>query len=489
MPKSPKADRWYNDIYWNRDANPGGPKRGYDANQSLGATAVARIRLSLFKEGGRLAKADDIIKGRELGEKVQEYLTGVTIEEDESMVTKLTLSFENPDYVLTRNNVIAEGDACIVDIGYGTSLFGLNQRFVLIRSHPHFTRGEMPTIQFIGYDGRFAMISPDFLANKRSRELTGGAIARGRRKGSGQSPSVFKDLRDDEVVDRLAYHYGFSIDVDTVPGKKTRVKKKKTSDWEFLRKIAEKRDYTTWVDWDDTNQIYCIHYRPKETRYTKGYVFHHGSPTPQDIKSIEMATDANDSPVGTLLEFHPTLDTTRMITDIEVIHFDRRERYLDTQWLSYTDKELPPPPPDPDNYDFSEVKSYGALLKFKVGGRVIQTWAAKPFKNKSQAKEYAFNLVNKHQADFMTGTGTIVGVQDVRPRQVHRLTGIDIYSGDYYFTQTSHKFIRDGFYECGLVAYRLLDQTLPGLIRRGQITQKWATPLITSQGIKYPGGS
>jgi len=484
MARSPKVDRHENDIYWNRASNIGS---GVSGSDSIGATAVARMKLSLFKGGGRSTKADDIIKGRELGKDLAPFINSVDIEEDEEMTTKLTLTLQNPDMVISQNNVITEGDACILDLGYGSQFFGLNHRYVFIRSHPGFPRSEIPTIQFIGYDGRFAMISADFLANKRSRALAGGALIKGRRQGVGQSPSVFKNLTDDGVIDKIAYHYGFSIDVDFVPGKSTRVKKKKTSDWEFLRKIAKKKQYTTWVDWDDLNQTYCIHYRPKETRFTQGHVFHKGSPNPQDIKSIEMAPDANDSPIGTLLDFFPTLDTTRMITDIEVIHFDRRERYLDAEWLSYNDKGLPPPPPDPDDYDFGEVKAYGALLKFKVGGRVIQTWASKPFKNKKQAKEYAFNLINEHQADFMTAKGTVIGVQDLRPRQIHRLTGIGRYSGDYYFTQVTHHFTPDGFYETGFVAYKLLDETLPGLIRRGQITQRWAVPLITANGIKYPG--
>jgi len=485
MPRSPIWDRReLGSFYWKRDTNSG---PGADINNSIGVTANAKLVFSLFKGGGRSEKADDIVKGRELGDKIKAFISSIDVEEDESMTTKLTLTMQNVNYVLSQSQAVTEGDACFVDLGYGTQTWNRNGRFVFVRSHPHFTRDGIPTIQFIGYDGRFAMIGSDWLTTKRSRQLTGGAIARGRRKGLGQAPSVYKNQRDDQIIDRIAYHYGFSIDVDRVAGARTRVKKKKTSDWEFIRKIAEKRQYTAWVDWDDFNQTYCIHYREKPGKFDRGYVFHYGTPTPKDMKQIERTTENRNGPVGTLLEFHPTLDTTKMITDIEVIHFDRRERYLDNEWLSYQDKSLPPPPPDPDSYDYSGTQAYGALLKFKVGGRVIQTWSNRPFKNKKQAKEYAFNLVNKFQADFMTARGTIIGTPDIRPRQVHRLTGIGRYSGDYYTTQVTHHYKSDGFYETEFVAYRLLDETLPGLIRRGQITQRWAVPLITPQGIIYPG--
>ncbi len=486
MARSPVASRFQNNIYWDSKPRSTGP--GADASSSQGQSAVARYKLSLFKGGGRFTRSDDIVKGRELGKKVAPYIESIDIEEDEDMTTKLTLSLANPEAAISKNRVIEEGDAALIDIGYGQQFFSLNQRYVFIRSHPGYTRDGISAIKYIGYDGRFAMISADFLANKRSRALAGGALIRGRRQGVGQGPSVFKKQRDDQIIDRIAYHYGFSIDVDRIPGARTRVRKKKTSHWEFIRKIAKKRNYTAWVDWDDTNQTYCIHYRPKETRYTKGYVFHHGTPSPKDIKQIELLPNANNSPIGTLLEFHPTLDTTRMITDIEVMHFDRRKRLLDAEWISYVDKTIPPPPPDPDEFDFTRNLQYGAQLKFKVGGRVISTLANKPFKNKKQAKEYAFNLVNQHQADFMTARGTVIGTQDLRPRQIHRLTGIDRYSGDYYFTQVTHHYRNDGFYETEFVAYRLLDQSLPGLLRRGQITQRSQGPLITSQGVKWPGG-
>lgn len=482
MARSPTWNRReLGDFYWNRNISTTA-KTGI--NSAIGVTSVAKLRFSLFKGGGRSERPDDIVKGRELGQGVEPFISSVDIEEDESMTTKLTIGMVDVERTLTDNKVMEEGDACVADIGYGTQTWNRNQRFVLIRSHPHFTRDGIPTIQYIGYDGRFAMIGSDWLTTKRSRQLTGGSIARGRRKGLGQAPSVFKNQRDDQIIDRIAYHYGFSIDVDRIEGATTRVKKKKTSDWEFIRKIAEKRQFTTWVDWDDGNQTYCIHYRQKPDIFDNGYVFHYGNPNPEDMRRIEKEQLNRNGPVGTLLEFSPTLDTTKMITDIEVIHFDRRQRYYDNEWLSYQDKPLPYralplPPPDPDVFDYSEISTYGAYLKFKVGGRVIATKSNKPFKNKKQAKEFAFNLINQFQTDFMTARGTIVGTPDIRPRQVHRLTGIGRYSGDYYFTQVIHHYRPDGFYETEFVAYKLLDQSIKALIRRGQITQRWSTPTIT----------
>lgn len=471
------ANRLDNDIYWNN--KPVANVNSLDASSSQGATAVARLKLSLYKGGGRSEKPDDILKGRELGKELESYISSFSIEEDEEMTTKLTLTLNNPDLVITNNDVISEGDACIVDIGYGQTFFNLNHRFVFVRSHPDFMRDGIPTVKYVGYDGRFAMISADFLANKRSRQLAGGALITGRRQGAGQAPSVFKVKTDAQIIDKIASHYGFSIDVDPTIGIKTRVKKKKTSDWEFVRKLAQKQNYTTWVDWDDNNQTYCIHFRKKEVKYTNGYVFHYGTPNPNQLSHIESSTDYNNTPVGTLLDLSPTIDTSRMVTDFEVLYFDRKLRQIDTQWLSQAETTLPPPPPDKDSFDVDTIYTYAGILKLQVGGRVIKTWANKPFKNKQQAKEYAFNLLNEYHSDFMTCRGVVIGTQDLRPRQIHRLTGIGRYSGDYYFTQVTHNYRNNGFYETEFVAHRILDQKLPSLIRRGQVTQKWDVPLIT----------
>jgi len=73
----------------------------------------------------------------------------------------------------------------------------------------------------------------------------------------------------------------------------------------------------------------------------------------------------------------------------------------------------------------------------------------------------------------MPGRGKIIGVENVRPRQIHKLGGVDIYSGEYYFTQVKHHFVGESVYNCDFVAYRIMPQSLQDLIRRGQIVQKF----------------
>lgn len=452
------------------------PSREYSsqsasASQSIGAKSAATFKLEIYPDatvGPRKEKFSyDSRTGiftstigvsgreREIGTDVKRLFSSVRVTENEEMTSQLSISAVNPQFLFTKNDILKEGDHIVVYFGYGTDIWANENRFAIVRSHPKFTRDGMPTIDLIGRDGRFMMINKDFVSKKRSS--TPG------KQGTAKPPTNFKGT-DSEIIDKIAYYYGFAVDIDPTTTKKTRVRKKDTSMWEFVLAIAKANNYTTWVDWSDTYRTWVLHFRKKQATWEGGREFVYSSQTEE----------------STLLEFSPVRDASRQVTDIEIVHFDRKNKYVDKQWLSYDDKSIPSPPPDPDEFDFTKNKEYGAQLIFRLEGRMINTFSNRPFKNKAQAKDYVTRLVNEHQTDFMPANGTLIGTENIRPRQIHALSGIDEYSGFYYFTDTTQGVGVDSVYETDFVGYRVLDNTIEQLIRRGQLTSKW-------QGFKITG--
>jgi hypothetical protein len=434
---------------------------------SSGAKVGENLKLDIYpKEVATGKKTQSVARAREIGTDLKKYFRTISVNENEEMASQLRMTFVNPEFEFSRQKVLSEGDHVVPYFGRGNDVFSNFNRFVLIRSHPHFGRDGVPTIELVGRDGRFMMTGNEFLGKKRR--------ARAGRKEQKKGPTNFNGT-DSSIIDQIAYFYGWAVDLDPTTGTKTRVRKKGTSMWEFVLAIAKANNYTAWVDWSDYFDLWILHFRKKQEVPGPGRIFEYSSQTEN----------------STLLEFHPTRDASRQITDIEVLHFDRKTRYIDTQWLSYEDKSLPPPPPDRgferDSQgrtviDFSERREYGASLVFKLEGRVIKTFADRPFKNKQQAKEYVIRLVNEHQSDFMTARGVVVGTENLRPRQIHDLRGIDEYSGFYYFTDVTHKAGAEGsIYENDFVGYRILDNTATQLIRRGQLVSKWQGSEIAAE--------
>jgi hypothetical protein len=441
-----------------------------DQTGKAGAKVGENLKLEIFPKesvgGGYAPRAatkirpvvQSIARAREIGTYLKRYLISLSVSENEEMTSQLKMTFTNPEFRFSKEKILGEGDHIVPYFGRGNDVFSNFNRFVLIRTHPHFNRDGIPTLEFVGRDGRFMMTGDSFLSKKRG--------ARAGTQTQKKPPTSFTGT-DSDIIDQIASFYGWAVDLDQTKGVKTRVRKKSTSMWEFVSAITKANNYTAWVDWSDYFDLWILHFRKKQEAPGPGRKFEYSSQTEN----------------STLLEFHPTRDASRQVTDIEIVHFDRKTRYIDRQWLSYEDKSLPPPPPDTGFerdaqgrkiIDFSEKREYGASLIFKLEGRVIKTFADRPFKNKKQAKEYVTRLVNEHQSDFMTARGSVIGTENLRPRQIHDLSGIDEYSGFYYFTDVTHKIGSGGsIYENDFVGYRILDNTVTKLIRRGQLVSKW----------------
>jgi hypothetical protein len=61
-----------------------------------------------------------------------------------------------------------------------------------------------------------------------------------------------------------------------------------------------------------------------------------------------------------------------------------------------------------------------------------------------------------HKDNFITARGTVVGLETLRPGQVHTIDGVGIQlSGDYEFTTVTHKFSGDG-YVCEFFAHKVV---------------------------------
>ncbi|MCK5019304.1 MAG: hypothetical protein KAS32_19750 [Candidatus Peribacteraceae bacterium] len=395
-----------------------------------------------------------IAQGAELGNKLRKYIGDITIEEDERMATMLQIQFNDPDHVVSSSDLLRSGSVIDIQIGYNRNTVYYGRRVELVAAYPIFPQDGIPTFTVKGYDGRHHMTLGDYLPRKREEQKFSkykdlGAVVPGgrkRRKGATSSPVSFKKKTDSQIIDEIASHYGYAIDIDPTITRRNRVKKKNISDWAFILRLAKLNNYTAWVDFDDVLNNWVVHFRKKMTKFVDGYILDYGTDDTGMLRSVALREELS-----------------KQVSDIEVVHFDKRLRKL--SWQTLVDQKRFSVPDGPlktgrmQNVDeVAFVDAYGASVKFRVGGRYIKTFNDKPFKDKKEAQRWAKHYIINQQEDFLLAEGQVIGIENLRPRQIHMLTGIGRYNGEYYFTQTRHKFPKDAPYVTDFIGYRLLPE-------------------------------
>ena len=375
--------------------------------------SAPRFRLSVFKKGQRQAT-----DSRTLSELVNNF----SIEEDDKMATNLKITFDNPEFSLSRpDSLIQPGTLLVMEVGYGKGLFGQRRAGEVVRILPSFPRSSKPTYEVQCYDGRQRLLDVNTLSDRGIQDPT--------RKDL-KLPSTFKRRRDVDIIEEIASKFGFGADIDTSlldQKRRTRVKKNSQSWWDFILKLAQKNDAETWVDREPDIQRWAIRFKKKNHFAAPGLNLVYGE---------------------TLFEFTPQLDAIGQQTKVQVLHFDRRTKRTRIIGVSEQEKS--------EKLTSKVFEIDAALVKVKVGGRMQHVFSDKPFKSRKAAQRYAEEYIRRNREDYITARGKTIGIEILQPRQVHKIvTGDARFDGDYYFTQVTHDFPARGVYENSFVAYKV----------------------------------
>jgi hypothetical protein len=398
-------------------------------NADLFSRASPAFRFSVIQKGER-----NVTKSRALSRLIDSF----EIEEDDRMATIATINFDNPEFRLSRqDSLLQPGTLLVLEIGHGLNLSGSERAIEIVRLLPDFPRDGKPKFSVQGYDARQRMLDTNTLSDRGIDKPDAAAL---RAKLSG----TFKNKTLNQTLQQIAKAFGFELNIGekfvALKDRKTRIKKKDQTWWDFLLKLAEKFDAEVWVDYTFTSIVsenkWVLWFQPRN-RFGKA--------------DLKLSYGLNGT--GTLLTLKPKLDPVGQQTSVQVLSFDRRKRLTRIAYiLDRKDREAGL------TQRFNEF--IGALVKIKVSGKVTHIFnTGRPFKTKKEAQQFAENHVLRNREDFITATGTTIGIPQLRPRQIHELvTGDKRFDGKYYFTQVKHRFPDRGVYECDFVAYKVPTQ-------------------------------
>jgi len=425
---------------------------------------VSRLPLTRYTEAGDdlVPNFDLTISGRDAGkstqlfEAVRPLIASVTYEEDEEMAGMFTLqvinqpeiTYGSPDNwrAVVDSKAFQEGNAIDLYMGYG----GVQQymgRTEIVKWLPVFEE-DGPTIFTIkAYDGRHRMME----GNQHKVRQSGKDRKR---------KSFYKNLPDELIVKKIAEKYGYGVDYDATESKKhsktgaggskkaafpTRVQNSDTSDWVFLQRLAEINRFDLWVSWSTGKNQWIINFKKRQDAGQAEYLFTY---------------NGND---GSLISAQPDFSITDQPTDVEVLHFDRRKRTIERSIISDITpaEDVKLTSASPGNFQAKKTIGLGARVRFSAFGQVIEAFSNKPFRSKAEAETFAQHFLKERERDFLVMTGKVVGIETLRPRQVHQLAGLGArLDGFYRFTKTRHVMQPGNLYQVEFMAHKILSQEI-----------------------------
>jgi phage protein D len=353
--------------------------------------------------------------------------------------------------------VFQPGNEMSLWAGYGTKLRHIG-RVVIRKVRPNFPRNEIPTVEVIGYSKDSVMIDNAPRA-KRDPPVNEWAPntpytkpkAKGKKRKKAQPKAAngraFKDTTFADAVRERAREYGFDVsDVDETPDKSaphTFIQKVGLSDYDFIKGLSNITGYFFWVDADE-NGTWKLHFKNPATLR-------------RDVLQDKVYTFVYDNKnLGSLMDFEAELALAGAITKLQArVKDPKTGRILEAVFDEENEETPDPLAVVQDDVEFDvegnvlqgEYKS-ASTVKLFIGDYSFQISANRRFRTEAELISWAKQWYRRQRENFVLSHGTIIGVEDVMARQIHKLKGLGMgLDGEYFFTNVQHAISNNGGYE------------------------------------------
>ncbi|XVU28359.1 phage late control D family protein [Actinoplanes sp. CA-054009] len=306
------------------------------------------------------------------------------------------------------------GSRVSVRIGYAEQLLTVATGTISTLA-PKFPDGASPTVSVSGVDGMLRL--------KDS-------------KPTAERDKIFLNMRDWEIAERIAQRNKLRI-VTTQEGPlHDRVVQKNQSDAQFLMERAKRLDFECFILPDpDTGEEILYFIRPTDGR--------DGRP----IRLFRLAyqpgltTGPAALPAGlvpNLLDFTPTLTLSRQVSKLTVRGWDPRAK--EPIEFTASAENLPAGQNAADGQNGPQAAESAA------GGRQEVVVDA-PVTSRDEAQRLAVALLAERSYEFITATGRVAGLPELRPGDNLEIFGLGRrFSGTYYVKRVEHTLGTSGFF-------------------------------------------
>jgi hypothetical protein len=226
----------------------------------------------------------------------------------------------------------------------------------------------------------------------------------------GKNSRTWSDARDSDAAHEIASFNNLNAAIKTTSQKHKQIEQNQESDWEFLKKLADRNHFELYVD---------------ERR-----VLHFGEPNDKDSPLVQLVYGEG------LLSFKPEANLAGQIAQVEVYGWDRQNKKAIVGRASAGEE---------------------SGLAGKSAGEYLNSFVRDPKKRptlrlrqpvftQAEADQRAKAALNERAKQFLTGEGESIGLPEVRPDRNIALDRLGApFSKTYYVQQATHKIDSGGY--------------------------------------------
>lgn len=226
----------------------------------------------------------------------------------------------------------------------------------------------------------------------------------------GKSSRTWSKRSDSDAVHEIASFNNLDAIVEPTKEKHKQIEQNQESDWEFLKKLADRNHFELYVD---------------ERR-----TLHFGKPNDKATAVVKLAYGEG------LLSFKPEANLAGQISKVEVYGWDpKAKKAIIGRATAGEESGL-------------SGKSAGQRLNAFVRDPKKQPTLRlrQPVFTQSEADQRAKAALNERAKQFLTGDGETIGLPEIRPDRNVELTQLgEPFSKTYYIQQATHKIDGNGY--------------------------------------------
>lgn len=301
-----------------------------------------------------------------------------------------------------------------VRLGYADQLLTVATGTISTLS-PKFTDGSSPTVSVSGVDGLLRLKD---------------------RKPTENETKIYLNKRDWEIAQQIAQRNHLRIEVTKEGPVHDRVVQKNQDDASFLLERAKRLDFDCFLLPDPAtgeDTLYFI--KPTDGRDGR----------PIRVYRLAYAPGLSTGPTGqpaglipNLMEFTPTLTVSQQVSKVTVRGWDPRTK----QPIAFTAtaENLPAGQNTADGQSGPQAAESAAQGRQEV-------MVDAPVTSDQEARELAISLLRERAYEFITATGKVAGLPELRPGDNLEIYGLGRrFSGTYFVKRVEHTLNTSGFF-------------------------------------------
>ncbi|MER7049327.1 phage late control D family protein [Streptomyces jumonjinensis] len=359
------------------------------------------------------------IEGLEMDPATKNDVIDIKVNRDIDQMSGFDLTLNNWDdtrltFKHSDSPAFRLGGRVSVRLGYADQLLTVATGTISTLS-PRFSDGGPPTVAVSGVDGLLRLKD---------------------RKPAENETKIYRNLPDWRIAEQIAQRNQLRIQVTREGPTHDQVVQKNQDDASFLMERAKRLDFDCYILPDASSGEDTLYFiRPTDGRDGRPIRVYRLAYAPG------LATGPAAQPAGlipNLLDFTPTLTLSQQVSKVTVRGWDPRTK----QPIAFTAtaENLPA------GSNTADGQSGPQAAESTLGGRQDVLVDA-PVTSDQEARELAVSLLRERAYEFITATGRVAGLPELRPGDNLEIYGLGRrFSGTYFVKRVEHTLNTSGFF-------------------------------------------